>query len=124
MSVLSSYQHWSFLMAPRKIQTFKISIVALIGFLCFVAAVILFAFGGIVYTAEHSKVLNYANTMCVLDKNLFKSYVCVQYYFGFHCYVAAWSVSYNGHTGIVEGTKTHGSIWKALDEANKYKVSQ
>lgn len=114
-------------MAKHKIKDPK-AVICLFLFLIFFASVItLFIMGGIFYSDEHPKVLNYANSMCVVDSRSWKMYQCKARYYFYNCYGPKWDVRHGENRtifAIVEGEKRYRSYSDALDKANEYQVSK
>jgi hypothetical protein len=110
-------------MALCKIQTLKINTAASFVFICFSAMAVLLASGGVYHGVETSKLLNYANTTCLIEQNSFQSYTCVRFYIRYACHAPFWVVHYKDYRAIVEGMTRYKSISTALTEANTYKVS-
>ena len=94
-----------------KRRRIKIVLTALVGFICLSIAAVLFTIGGIFYTVEKSKILNYVGTTCIITSVSTKTLTCIIYMFHGECHVASWRVDRQNTTERVvtlEGT-THTS---------------
>jgi len=93
----------------------------------FVAMVVLFTMGGIFFSQEYTKVLNYANSMCRVDSRFYKTYQCKSRYTSRTCYGPAWEVHYGENRTTyakVEGDKRYNYPSDALKKAHEYQVNK
>ena len=114
-------------MAKHKIKDPKAILCLFLSLLCFASIIVLFTMGGMFYSDEHPKVLNYDNSMCVVDSRSWKTYQCKARYYTYSCYGPKWNVRHGENrtiVAIVEGEKRYRSYTDALNKANEYQVSK
>jgi hypothetical protein len=109
-------------MAACKIGKNKENATELLSLLCLFAACVILTIGGIFYTIDRYKVLNYANAMCEVRNSSWKSVKYIQTFSYIIHYVPSWYMRYYGYIGAAEGRKRYKSSEDALTQANKYKV--
>ena len=94
-------------------------------FLC--ALVVLLISGGILFSKENPKVVNYANSMCRVDSGSYETYLCRTRYKRYNCYGPIWHVSHGEHQtmfAIIKGEMRYSSRAGALQKTNEYQVSE
>lgn len=113
-------------MAKRKIKDPKAIACIVVASIGFAAVIVFFIIGGILFAKEHPKVLNYANDMCIVDSQLFRTYKCRTRYSQYTCYGAIWGVHYgvNLKYATIEEEKRFRSVSDATNRAAEYKVSK
>lgn len=112
-------------MARHKIKDPKAILCILLFCVSLTAVLTLFIIGGIFYSEQHPKLLNYANSMCRVDYRSWKTYQCKSRYFTYACYGPVWEVHYGETRDIpatVEEERRYNSYSDALDRANQYQV--
>jgi hypothetical protein len=109
-------------MAKNNIKNPKTIFCLFFTLLCFSAIIVLFTLGGVFFSEEHPKVLNYANSMCRVDSRSYKVYECHSRYYTYTCYGPTWNVHYDNVFAIVETQRRYRSYSDALIKANEYQV--
>ncbi|UJR29012.1 hypothetical protein I4U23_010230 [Adineta vaga] len=108
-----------------KLDPIKLPLIQIFGLIFLTTAAILLTIGSIFYVEGKSKILNVAQTQCVVDKIFTKTSVCILYIYQHNCYVAAWSIHHlqrGNRFSKVYGTTHHISSSNALKEAHKHPV--
>ena len=99
----------------------------ILAFLGFGGMFVLFTMGGIFFSQENPKVLNYANSICRVDSASYKTYVCKSRYTSRMCYGPIWEVHYGENRTIyakIEGDKRYNYYMDALKKAREYQVNK
>ena len=111
-------------MAPCKIDKINPTATEILCILCLSGACIFLTIGGVFYTNNRYKVLNYVNTMCEVRNASWKVVFYVQTFSLVVRYVPTWNMYYYGRIGAAQGTDQYKTSEEALEQAQKYKVRQ
>jgi hypothetical protein len=111
-------------MAVCKIDKIKPYVTELLSFLCLVAACVILTIGGIFYTNDRYKVLNYANATCEVRNASWKTVRFTQTFSHIIHYVPTWYLHYHNHIGAAQGKDRYKTSEEALTQAEKYKVKK
>lgn len=112
-------------MAKYKIKNPVTIICVLLTLIFFSAIIVLFVIGGVFFSEEHPKVLNYANSMCQVDSRSYRMYECTSRYYRYTCYGPTWNVRHGEHSdvfAVVETQRRYRSYSDALKKAYEYQV--
>jgi uncharacterized membrane protein YciS (DUF1049 family) len=111
-------------MAVCKIDKIKPNATELLCILCLFVACIFLTIGGIFYTNDRYKVLNYVNAQCEVRNASWKAVVYVQTYSLILHYVPSWYLRYYGIVGAAQGNVQYKTYQEALAQAQKYQVKK
>jgi hypothetical protein len=112
-------------MNNNKIKNNKAVFCIFLIIILFTGFIVLFSVGGPLFSEEHPKVVNYANSMCQVDSSSWKYYQCKSRTYWYICYGPTWNVRYGENRMIsatVEGSKRYRSYSDALKKAHEYQV--
>jgi len=113
-------------MAQYKIKDPKAIACIILAAISLPAIIVLFTMGGVFFSEEHPKELNYANSMCQVNSRSYKLYQCKARYYTYTCYGPVWQVHHGENRDVlatVEEEKRYRSSSDALNKAYEYQVS-
>jgi hypothetical protein len=112
-------------MATKIIRNPKIIAIVFIATFFFMSLIVCFVIGGTDFGRKYPKVLNYANSMCQVDRINYKIYECHARYSTYTCYGPIWDAYYGENRTIyakVEIETRYRSAQDAFNKAKEYQV--
>ncbi len=94
-------------MAEAELKSCRARISLILGIVCLSTAVGLFIPGGLTFSEENPKVLNYVKSTCLIVKKTREPYQCPIHHYKPLCYQTTWEVVYDNkediHATVVTG---------------------